>query len=92
MKSVCMSVLLGSALAALAAEPSTLKPGKPVDYSALAFQPQTWKEKGTSTMLLPWHGDKIVFLTVHGDYDAKLLARWVGALDSGWKLYGDLTS
>lgn len=91
MRNACISVLLASALVGMAVEPSELQPGRPVDYSGLAFQPRTWKEKGTSTMLLPWHGDKIVFLTVQGDYDPKLLARWVGALDSGWKLYGDLT-
>jgi len=42
--------LAGVAYAAVLAQ---LKPGKPVDYAPLAFQPQTWKAKGQSTMLLP---------------------------------------
>lgn len=68
-----------------------LQPGKPVDYAKLAFQPETWKKKGTSTLLLPWEGEKIVFLTRQGEYDPKLMTRWVQALDDGWKLYTDLT-
>jgi hypothetical protein len=81
-------VLAGSAAAA---EMTALTPGEPVDYAPLAFQPQTWKAKGQSTMLLPWAGSNVVFLTTPGDYDGRLMARWVGALDGGWALYADLT-
>jgi hypothetical protein len=81
-------VLAGSTAAAEVAE---LNPGEPVDYAPLAFQPQAWKAKGQSTMLLPWAGSNVVFLTTPGDYDGKLMAHWVGALDGGWALYADLT-
>jgi hypothetical protein len=85
--------LLAMAVAAPthAAEPAALEPGELVDYGPLAFQPETWKAKGQSTRLLPWTGSNVVFLTTPGDYDGRLLARWVGALDGGWALYADLT-
>lgn len=76
---------------AFAADLPPLKPGTPVDYAPLAFQPETWKAKGQSTMLLPWAGSNVVFLTTAGEYDARLLAGWVRALDGGWALYADLT-
>lgn len=66
-------------------------PGDPVDYGPLAFQPQTWAEKQQDTHLLPWEGRAIVFLTLPGDYDRKLMDRWVHRLDDGWALYADLT-
>lgn len=68
-----------------------LKPGAPVDYAPLAFQPEVWKAKGQSTMLVPWTGSNVVFLTTPGEYDGRLMARWVQALDGGWALYADLT-
>ena len=68
-----------------------LKPGTPVDYAPLAFQPKTWAEKGQSTMMVPWEGKKIVFLTTSADYDTSLMARWVKRLDDGWAIYEDLT-
>ena len=58
----------------------------PVDYAPLAFQPETWKTKGHSTMLLPWTGSNVVFLTTPGTYDGQLMAGWVRALDGGWAL------
>jgi hypothetical protein len=73
---------------ALSAE---LQPGAPVDYAPLAFQPKVWEEKQTSTLLLPWEGEEIVFLTTPGTYDPALMAHWVTALDRGWALYADLT-
>jgi hypothetical protein len=74
-----------------AAEPEDLQPGDPVDYAPLAFQPDTWKEKGTSTLLLPWTGENLVFLSRPGDYDSRLMTSWVRALDGGWQLYAELT-
>ena len=81
---------------AQASDPDTgealdLKPGELVDYAPLAFQPETWKAKGKSTLLVPWAGLNVVFLTTPGDYDGKLMAHWVQALDGGWALYTDLT-
>lgn len=75
----------------LGATPPALQPGAPVDYAPLAFQPETWKEKATSTLLLPWTGTNVVFLTTNGLYDPALMARWVQRLDQGWALYADLT-
>ena len=73
------------------AEPVPIIPGPKVDYAPLAFQPETWKAKGQSTLLLPWAGSNIVFLTTPGDYDGRIMAHWVRALDEGWALYTDLT-
>jgi hypothetical protein len=33
----------------------------------------------------------VVFLTTAGDFDERIMARWVRALDDGWTLYADLT-
>lgn len=49
------------------------------------------KAKGQSTLLVPWTGSNVVFLTTPGEYDGRLMARWVRALDGGWALYADLT-
>lgn len=73
------------------ADEPVLQPGQPVDYARLAFQPETWKKKSTSTLLTPWSGKRVVFLTVQGDYDPALITRWVRALDDGWALYARLT-
>lgn len=92
---VVLPCLLGLAAALVgrpqAAEMAPLQSGSPVDYAPLAFQPETWKAKGRSTLLVPWAGSNVVFLTTPGDYDARLMAHWVGALDAGWALYADLT-
>jgi hypothetical protein len=62
-----------------------------VDYGPLAFQLEVWEKKGTSTKLLPWKGDRVVFLTTAGEYDRRVLAQWVQRLDEGWGLYASLT-
>jgi len=80
--------------AAAGADPAganDLKPGAPVDYAPLAFEPEAWKAKGRSPLLLPWVGSNVVFLTLPGEYDGRLMARWVRALDQGWALYAELT-
>jgi hypothetical protein len=68
-----------------------LVPGEPVDYGPLAFKPEVWKAKGQSTMLVPWAGSNVVFLTTGSDFDGGLMSGWVRALDGGWALYADLT-
>ena len=73
------------------ANSAELKPGAPIDYAPLAFQPKTWAEKGHSTMMVPWEGKKIVFLTTSADLDVSLMGRWVQRLDDGWALYEELT-
>jgi len=62
-----------------------------VDYGPLAFQPDTWAEKKQDTRMLAWEGREIVFLTLPGNYDARLMEHWVRRLDEGWALYADLT-
>lgn len=84
---VLLALVIPGVLAADVAQPS--KP-KLVDYKPLAFQPQTWEEKKVSTMLLPWPGTNIVFLTTNGTYDPHLISVWVNRLDQGWALYADL--
>lgn len=76
---------------ASAADLASLEPGAPVDYAPLAFQPEVWKAKGQGTLLLPWTGSNVVFLTIPGTYDGRVMAQWVRALDAGWALYTDLT-
>lgn len=73
------------------AKPEGLQPGPLVDYAPLAFQPETWAAKKRDTHLLPWVGKQIVFLTTPGQYDPRLMARWVHRLDAGWALYAELT-
>src|SRR4051812_23666771 len=82
---------LSLASSVISAEPASLNSGPPIDYAPLAFQPKVWAEKKQSTEMLPWEGTNIVFLTTAGDYDPKMMARWVQRLDAGWQLYADLT-
>jgi hypothetical protein len=85
------ALLSASLVARVGAAGPGLTPGPAIDYAPLAFQPQTWKAKAHSTLMLPWAGTNLVFLTTPGDYDGKLMARWVQQLDAGWTLYADLT-
>ncbi len=80
---------LSVATADVASVPSVAA-GALVDYRPLAFQPKTWQEKKTSTLLLAWPGTNVVFLTTNGVYDAKVMNHWVARLDQGWSLYADL--
>ena len=72
-------------------EPLPLKPGTPLDYSKLAFQPKSWTDRGLSLELTPWPGKQVVFLTVDGKLDPALIGKWVARLDGGWEVYADLT-
>jgi hypothetical protein len=74
-----------------AAGAGPLQPGRPVDYRSLAFQPEVWEQRRVSTLLLPWTGSNVVFLTTNGTYDAVLMSHWVIRLDRAWALYADLT-
>lgn len=83
---ICM--LLLSACVAKAAE---IAPGEPVDYAAMSFNPKEWPKRKLDPMMIPWSGSNVVFLTKRGEYDAKLMGRWVERLDGGWRVYADLT-
>ncbi|WP_146393901.1 calcium-binding protein [Allorhodopirellula solitaria] len=61
-----------------------------VDYSALAFNPDRWREQNVSFQMVPWSGKHVVLLTTPGDYDPKTMTRIIGRLDAGWQLYLDL--
>jgi hypothetical protein len=82
-------LLLAGVSPAPAGNPIT--PGKPVDYSRLAFYPERWKQQGLELELVPWKGREITFLTVAGDLDPGTMTRFVGHLDAGWRLYAGLT-
>ena len=74
-----------------AGEVAPLKPGAPLDYSKLAFQPKSWQDRNLSLQLTTWTGKHVVFLTVDGTLDPGLMGQWVARLDAGWELYTDLT-
>jgi hypothetical protein len=82
---------LAALLLAPAAGPAqTAKPGKPVEYKTLAMFPDRWAKAGTPTQLVPWEGQRVVFLTTKSDFDPKVMAVFVARLDGGWKVYADL--
>ncbi len=68
-----------------------LKPGGRFDYSKLAFQPESWKQRGLSLQLTPRTGSKVIFLTTKDSLDPGLMGIWVSRLDAGWELYASLT-
>jgi len=87
----CGALLAGAVSSSHPAEVAApLPPGKLVEYRSLAFQPKVWEQKQVSTLLLPWTGTNVVFLTTNGTYDSALMSRWVNRLDQGWALYADL--
>jgi len=88
---VCVSLALLSLLRGAPAEPEILKPGSPIDYRRLAFEPARWKERGISTQMVPWTAERIVFLTTMDPLDAAAVTRFVKRIDDGWKLYAELT-
>lgn len=78
----------------LSAKESTAKviaPGKPIDYTSLAFFPNRWKEKGISTEMTPWEGKRVVLLTTSADFDHQVMTGLLAKLDGGWQLYRNLT-
>lgn len=80
-------VLSGS----LFAQAQLIEPGGKVEYKNLAFYPDRWKHAKISTRLVPWEGKNIVFLTTHDDLDPQAMTNFINQLDSGWRLYADLT-
>ena len=70
----------------LFAEP--VQPGDPVRYRPM--YPERWKQKGTSTNLIPWEGKHIIVLTTTKDLDPAIMQIFVDRLDAGWELYGKL--
>jgi len=74
-----------------AADVAPLKPGGRFDYSKVAFQPESWKQRGLSLQLTPWTGTNVVFLTTDDTLDQSLMGIWVSRLDAGWHVYADLT-
>jgi hypothetical protein len=64
--SLVCAVALVSFVASKAAE---LKPGDPVDYGKMSFNPGEWTKKKIDPMMLPWEGSNVVFLTTKGEFD-----------------------
>ena len=73
-----------------AEEPGPLHSSKLVDYGPLAFRPHVWENRHVSTLLSPWIGTNVVFLTTNGAYNIGLMSCWVNRLDQGWALYTEL--
>ena len=69
----------------------SMKPGAPIDCNQIVIYPDRWKESGADQQLIPWSGEKVVFLTTHTDLDCEVMARLLSRLDEGWTLYGGLT-
>lgn len=84
---VCAGVLCGLWIGAAGA----VEPGTPVECNDVVIYPERWIESNTSTMLFPWHGEEVVFLTTRDDVDREVMARLLSRLDGGWRLYADLT-
>ena len=65
-----------------------IKAGDSINYRP--FYPDRWKKRNQSTRMIPWEGERVVFLTTRSDFDGQVMARFVQRLDAGWKLYADL--
>lgn len=74
------------ALPCLAAE---LRPGAPVEIQP--FNPDKWKEHQVSTRMVPWLGQRVVFLTASSNHSPRVMTALVESLDKGWEVYADLT-
>ena len=68
-----------------------VEPGAAIECNDLVIDPNHWKQTNTSTKLFPWRGEEVVFLTTRSDIDREVMARLLGRLDAGWRLYADLT-
>jgi hypothetical protein len=68
-----------------------VSPGNPIRYAEMAFNPAAWEQRKLDPLMIPWVGGSVVFLTRRGDYDERLMSRWVGRLDDGWQLFTELT-
>ena len=65
-----------------------IKYNTPINYEP--FDPIKWKEKNYSTVMTPWEGKNVVLLTTTQNFDYVILARFIGRLSMGWKLYENL--
>jgi hypothetical protein len=68
-----------------------LEPGAAIDYGPLAFYPERWKEKKVSTTMVPWPGERTVFLTTTAPLDPSTVTLFVTRIDAAWKLYAETT-
>lgn len=74
-----------------AAQEKWIEPGPPIDFKPLAMFPHRWEQQGFSTQLIPWEGQRVVFLTTSADFDKRVMTRLVGRLDAGWRYYEEIT-
>ncbi|MFT4547396.1 MAG: hypothetical protein ACI8XO_003605 [Verrucomicrobiales bacterium] len=88
MRATIFSLLSGLLLQAMPA--AEIQPGKPFDYPSKAFYPKRWIEKKLTAPMLPWIGEEIALVTPDKEYDSAAISNFVGHLDSGWRLYGEL--
>lgn len=70
---------------------AAIKPGTAVDYNQIVIYPKRWEKLEADTKLVPWSGEKVVFLTTKKVLDRKVMTRLLGRLDGAWMLYADLT-
>ena len=75
---------------ALYAQTAHPKPGQPVDYGPLAFYPERWQAHQQNTMLYPWEGKQLIFLTTKNDLDPKVMGIFLDRLDAAWSQYADM--
>jgi hypothetical protein len=54
---------------------SAVQPGPAVDGNDIVSYPERRKESNASTVLFPWPGEEIVFLTTRNDIDRAVMAR-----------------
>jgi hypothetical protein len=90
---ICLSLCLSAAFIGCpsAGAASAVAPGSARDCNDIVFYPERWRESNTSTLLYSWPGQEVVFLTTRQDLDHEVMARLLGRLDDGWRLYADLT-
>lgn len=88
------AILLAGQTAAIQAEEAVaplITPGEAVDYGSQAFYPKRWKEKNIDPMMVPWKGERVVFLTGDSDLDRQVMTGLLAKLDEGWAHYEKLT-
>ncbi len=69
-----------------------IKAGDGLDYSKLAFYPKRWEEKKVDTVMFPWIGKNVAFLTITDAFDPKVMTEFVETLDKGWDTYLKFTA
>lgn len=69
-----------------------IKPGDGLDYAKLAFYPKRWKEKKIDTVMFPWIGENVAFLTITDSFDPKVMTTFVSTLDQAWATYLKFTA